>query len=147
MEIATFDPMLPLKRHSAIETSDIPHEYNVTSFKNGLRVLTESSNFPGTVNLGILLDVGTRDETNDNSGSLLALKNTYFKTSKFTNETINYGMIQMSGGAVSMDYDQERTYFRGSCLDFDTRDTLQMMFDIAFEPKSEQAANLARVKN
>jgi hypothetical protein len=52
-----------------------------------------------------LIDVGTRDENHENSGSLLALKNTYLKTIKHTNETINYGMIQMSGGAMEMDYD------------------------------------------
>lgn len=93
LEIARFDPMLPLRKHSAIETSDIAHQYNITGFKNGLRVLTESSNFPGTVNLGILLDVGTRDETESSSGSLLALKNTYLKTSGRSNETINYGIV------------------------------------------------------
>ena len=49
-------------------------------------------------NLGFFVNVGTRDETEETSGSLLALKNTYLKTLKHTNETINYGMIQMSGG-------------------------------------------------
>jgi hypothetical protein len=39
------------------------------------------------------MDVGTRDETAATSGALLALKNTYLKTLKHTNETINYGMI------------------------------------------------------
>jgi len=42
---------------------------------------------------GFLIDVGTRDETNETSGAMLALKNTYLKTLKHTNETINYGMI------------------------------------------------------
>jgi processing peptidase subunit alpha len=43
--------------------------------------------------VGFLMDVGTRDETGETSGSLLAMKNTYLKTLKHTNETINYGMI------------------------------------------------------
>jgi processing peptidase subunit beta len=43
--------------------------------------------------IGFLIDVGTRDETAETSGALLALKNTYLKTLKHTNETINYGMI------------------------------------------------------
>jgi predicted Zn-dependent peptidase len=60
---------------------------------NGFTVLTESQNFPGAVNMGILVDVGTRDETADTSGALLALKNTYMKTMRNTNETINYGMV------------------------------------------------------
>jgi len=72
--------------------------------------------------IGFLINVGTRDETPETSGSLLALKNTYLKTLKHTNETINYGMIQMSGGAMEMDYDQERTYFRGHCIQYDVID-------------------------
>jgi processing peptidase subunit alpha len=94
-----------------------------------------------------LIDVGTRDENQETSGSLLALKNTYLKTLKHTNETINYGMIQMSGGSMQMDYDQERTYFRGHCIEYDTVDMFQMMVDLALEPRSVLAANVARSKN
>jgi hypothetical protein len=94
-----------------------------------------------------LIDVGTRDENQETSGSLLALKNTYLKTLKHTNETINYGMIQMSGGSMQMDYDQERTYFRGHCIEYDTVDMFQMMVDLALEPRSVRAANVARSKN
>ena len=68
------------------------------------------------------MDVGTRDETHDSSGAMLALKNTYIKTQKHTNETMNYNVIQMSGGNLDMDYDQERTYFRGSCIEYDAID-------------------------
>jgi processing peptidase subunit beta len=93
-----------------LEAVDQAPEYNVTTLSNGFTVLTESQVFPGAVhmgkyillniikNKGFLVDVGTRDETNETSGSMLALKNTYLKTLKHTNETINYGMIQMSGG-------------------------------------------------
>lgn len=77
----------------------------------------------------------------------MALKNTYLKTLKHTNETINYGMIQMSGGAMTMDYDQERMFFKGHCLEYDTIDMFQMMVDIALEPRSVMAANVARSKN
>jgi hypothetical protein len=79
------------------------------------------------------MDVGTRDETMETSGSMLALKNTYLKTLKHTNETLNYGMIQMSGGDMQMDYDQERTYFRGHCIEYDVTDMFQMMVDCALE--------------
>ena len=93
------------------------------------------------------MDVGTRDETMETSGALLALQNTYLKTLKHTNETINYGMIQMSGGAMTMEYDQERTYFRGHCIEYDVTDMFQMMVDCALEPRSVMAANVARSKN
>ena len=66
--------------------------------------------------------MGTRDETHETTGACLAIKNTYLKTLKHTNETINYGMIQMSGGKMMMDYDQEHMYFNGSCIEYDTID-------------------------
>jgi mitochondrial-processing peptidase subunit alpha len=93
------------------------------------------------------MDVGTRDETAETSGAMLALKNTYLKTLKHTNETMNYNVIQMSGGDLTMDYDQERTYFKGQCIEYDTIDMYQVMVDIALEPRSVLAANVARSKN
>lgn len=46
-----------------------------------------------------------------------------------------------------MDYDQERTYFKGHCIEYDVIDMFQMMVDIALEPRSVLAANVARSKN
>jgi len=97
--------------------------------------------------MGIMMDVGTRDETAETSGAMQAIKNTYLKTQKHTNETLNYGMIQMSGGAMTMDYDQEKTYFKGHCIEYDVTDMFQMMVDCALEPKSVMSANVARSKN
>jgi predicted Zn-dependent peptidase len=120
-------------------------------FSLRVRVSQEQSIWVGfnsnLANLGFLIDVGTRDETKETSGALCALKNTYLKTLKHTNETINYGMIQMSGGSMTMDYDQERTYFKGHCIEYDVIDMFQMMVDIALEPRSVLAANVARSKN
>lgn len=82
-----------MQGHKPIEKEDQQAEYNVTSLLNGFTIITESQTFPGPVHMGFLIDVGTRDENHDTSGSLLALKNTYLKTLKHTNETINYGMI------------------------------------------------------
>ena len=95
----------------------------------------------------MLIDVGVRDETVETSGSLLALRNTYLKTLKHTNETINYGMTQMSGGFFTMDYDQECMYFKAKCLEYDVIDMFQMMVDCALEPRSVLAANVAKSKN
>jgi len=99
------DPTIPLEGHNPLYATDIGSTYRATQLLNGFTVLTESQTFPGAVNMGFLMDVGTRDETMETSGSLLALKNTYLKTLKHTNETVNYGMIQMSGGEMDMDYD------------------------------------------
>jgi len=97
--------------------------------------------------MGIFIDVGSRDETHENSGSLLALKNTYLKTLKHTNETINYGMIQMSGGECEMDYDEESIYYKANCFEYDVTDVFRMLGDLAFEPRSILAANVAKDKS
>ncbi len=52
------------------------------------------------------------------------------------------GMIQMSGGNVEMDYDQEKMYFRGHCLEHDVYDIFQLLIDAALEPRSQIAANV-----
>ena len=48
---------------------------------------------------------------------------------------------------MTMDYDQEKIFFKGHCLEYDTIDMFQMMVDLALEPKSVLAANVARSKN
>jgi predicted Zn-dependent peptidase len=56
-------------------------------------------------------------------------------------------MIQMSGGDFDMSFDQENTYFKGYCHEYDVIDMFQMMVDCALEPRSVLAANVARSKN
>lgn len=46
-----------------------------------------------------------------------------------------------------MDYDHERMYFKGHCIEYDVSDMFQMMVDCALEPRSVMAANVARSKN
>ena len=142
--VAAYRPDVELKGHKPIELHTQDREYHATTLSNGFTVLTESEDFPGAVHMGFLMNVGTRDETEETSGALLALKNVYLKTLKHTNETVNYGMIQMSGGDMEMDYDQETTYFRGHCIEYDTVDMFQMLVDIAL---SVLASNVAKSKN
>lgn len=92
--------------------------------------------------MGILLNVGSRDETQQTSGSCLAIKNTYLKTLKHTNETINYGMIQMSGGEAEMEYDEETIWYNTFSQEYDATDMFRMIADCAFEPRSFLASNV-----
>lgn len=143
---ATASPLYPLESHKVQYRKDQSPQYEVTKLKNGVSVLTESQVFPGVVDMGILLDVGTRDETHETSGSLLSIRSTYYKTVLNTNETVNYGMVQMSGGQFDMDYDQENTYWKAHCLQHDVVDIFNMMADCALEPRSVVAANAAMDK-
>lgn len=112
-----------------------------------MTVVTESNDAPSNVHMGVLINVGTRDENHENSGSCLAIKNTYLKTLKHTNETINYGMIQMSGGECHMSYDEETMFYHAYSFEYDVTDIFRMLGDMAFEPRSILAANVILLNN
>src|SRR4051812_1353177 len=95
-----------LADHPIIERESTPAKIKISTLNNGIRVLTETSPFPTSVHLGVLLDVGTRDETPEISGTLMAMKQTYLRTHTRSNEEMNYCTIQMSGGEFLMNYDQ-----------------------------------------
>lgn len=114
--------------------------------ENGITVVSETSTVPTTVSFKILLDVGTRHETLDTSGALNSIKSSYLKTVINTNETVNYGMVQMSGGWSSMRYDQETAVFSAGCLAHDGVDIFGMLADVALEPRSVVSANVSMNK-
>lgn len=130
---------------NATAPADAKIEYTV--LPNGVTVVSENSNIPGPVHFKILLNVGTRNENNETSGSLHSIKNTYLKTVVNTNETVNYGMVQMSGGYSSMKYDQETAVFSAGCIAHDAVDIFGMIADCALEPRSIVSANVSMHKS
>ena len=110
---------------------------------NGVRIVSETPALPGPVTLGIMLEVGSRHENDETSGSLFSIKSTYYKSHMNTNEMINYGMVQMSGGKYDMEFNRENTVFKATCLSHDVSDIFAMMSDCVTEPRSAMAANVA----
>ena len=96
--------------------------------------------------IGFLIDIGSRDETEETSGCLAAFKACFLKTFKNSDENLNFGVIQMSGGDLGMDFDNEKTYIKGHCLEHDVEDMLSIMIDSALEPKTEASVSIARSK-
>ena len=117
-------------------------QISTTRLSNGITVVTESPRMPSTVTFGILLDVGSRDEDSKTSGALHSIKTTYYKSFLRTNETINYGMVQMSGGKYSMDFTREHAIFKASCLSHDVVDIFTMLTDCTFEPRNFVSSNV-----
>ena len=118
-------------------------EVSTTRLSNGITVVAETPRIPSTVTMGILLDVGSRDEDSKTSGALHSIKTTYYKSFLRTNETINYGMVQMSGGRYAMDFSREHTIFKATCLSHDVVDIFTMMTDCVFEPRNFVSTNVA----
>ena len=116
---------------------------HLSKLRNGIQVLTETAPLPGVVNFGVILNAGTRNEDKNSSGALHSIKTTYYKSLLNTNETINYGMIQMTGGKYEMNYDRERAWFKAHCLAHDVVDVFGMMSDCVLEPRSFIGANAA----
>ena len=131
---------------SSSELSEMQVFPEMTTLSNGIRVITQPNNVPGQLHMNLLLGVGSRDESAETSGSLHSIKTTKYKSSLVTNETVNYGMVQMSGGSYNMDFDREVSSFTASCLDHDAVDLFSMMADCALEPRNLLAANVAMEK-
>lgn len=113
---------------------------------NGITLVAESPRQPSSVTMGVLLDVGSRDETGVTSGALHSMKTTFYKSFLRTNETINYGMLQMSGGKYEMNFTREHAIYRASCLSHDVVDIFTMMTDCALEPKNFVSSNAGASK-
>lgn len=99
------------------------------------------------MNLGVFLDVGTRDEEPENSGAMLLLKHAYLKTAITTNETVNYGIAQMAGSTFDVKYNNESAFYRINCLSHDVVDVFSMIVDCALEPRNVVACAVGRDKN
>lgn len=129
-------------------TLQAPHtrEVRVTKLSNGVRVVSETPSLPGVVTMGVMLEVGTRNETKESSGALFSIQSTKYKTNLHTNETINNQMVMMTGGDYDVTYDRERTLFKASCLSHDVQDVFAMVSDCILEPRSSVTANAAIAK-
>lgn len=99
-------------------------------------MVTESTTLPSNVNMGVLLGAGSRDETLKNSGTCFALENVFLKTNVRTNEQMNYGIVQMTGGQAEMKASHEYMLFKGCCLAHDTYDFIQMFSDLVLDEKT-----------
>lgn len=114
-----------------------------TRLPNGVRVVSEEPRFPGLATMGVIADYGTRDETAASSGVLHAMSLTRYKSMLNTVDTVNYGMVQMSGGEYRMGFDREKTWYKFQCLPHDAVDLFGMMIDCAFEPRNHVTCNNA----
>jgi predicted Zn-dependent peptidase len=141
--IGTYPPHRSIPDHNTLVKEDTQTSLHLTTLPNGVRIVSEVGGYPGSVHLGVSLNAGTRDETQKNSGVVHALEKTYLKTNVRTNEQINYAMVQMSGGAFSMNYNQEFLNYSGYFLAHDTYELLQLLSDTVLDEKTimdEEAA-------
>lgn len=88
------------------------------------------------VDLGILVATGTREETVEQSGSLLAIKQNFLRTQDSQDGLANLEYLYQSGGYLDMEYDQENTYFKGQFLKENLQESLELMVKCALQEKT-----------
>lgn len=131
-----------LPNHTPILRGNQPSSVQITKLSNGISILTETTPFPTSVHMGVLIGGGTRDETPRNnydySGVCMALKENYLKSHLRSNEKENYNTVQKIGAEMSMMYDQERILYYGQCLSQNAESLLQVISDCALEEKTKE---------
>ena len=145
-ELALKDPVHFANPFSSRTVEQKEVHVATAKLSNGITVVAETPRIPSTVTMGVLVDAGSRDEDSKTSGALHSIKTTYYKSFLRTNETINYGMVQMTGGRYSMDFTREHAIFKASCLSHDVVDIFTMLTDCAFEPRNFVASNVGIAK-
>lgn len=131
-----------LPKHSPILRDNQPAEVQVTKLSNGIQILTETTPFPTSVHMGVVINAGTRDETYRNnydySGVCMMLKENYMKSHLRSNEKQNYNTVQKIGAEMTMTYDQEKMLYFGTCLSQNAQTLLQVIADCALEEKTKE---------
>ena len=105
-----------------------PLQISESKLDNGVTIITESSKFPSGINIGLLYNIGSRNENLKELGTLQAIKNSYLSP----NEQENYIRLQLMGGKLQMDFDYEFSYFSGYCLAEDIIKMLNILYNIIY---------------
>ena len=147
---ATYDPTKLLEGHNPEIIADRMAQYNITTNpENGLTMITESSIFPGAVNLGLLVDAGVRDENEQTSGSWLLLKNSVSEILKYSETEHDERMMLIWNEFINMDYDKEKIFVSSQCIDHFTPEILRMMLEAGLKQRDESSIyyGMERCKN
>jgi predicted Zn-dependent peptidase len=130
-------------RMKPIEVSPEEVYMKDTLLDNGVKVITESLEYPCCVHLGLLYPIGARSEPPGAQGVLQALKNTYLKP----NEEQNFLKLQTLGSELFMDFDYEFVYYSGYCLPEDTLILLNILKSITSYKRTAEDQNFINLRH
>ena len=134
-----FKPKIPKislnysKRIPQVSKTSTPITTKVSSISN-FTIITECSEFPSNIQIGLLYPIGSSNENLQNTGLLQSIKNTYL----YPFEQDHYTRLQLMGSKLFMDFDHESTYFSGFCLAEDLFNFLQILFSITNHEKNSK---------
>lgn len=104
-------------------------ETQISTLKNGIRVVTEDSGIP-TCTIGLWIDSGSRYETPDNNGVAHFLEHMAFKGTKNRTQMQLELEIENMGAHLNAYTSREQTVYYAKCLADDVDHSLDILADI-----------------
>lgn len=107
-------------------------EYQVHTLPNGIRIAHRQVNHTKIVHCGIMLDIGSRDETPEQSGLVHFWEHMAFKGTKRRKSYHIINRLESVGGELNAYTTKEKVCFYASALDIHFDKTIELLTDITF---------------
>ncbi len=107
-------------------------EYELIELPNGIRVIHKEVNHTKIANVGIMLDIGSRDETEEEQGLAHFLEHMAFKGTQKRNSYHIINRLESLGGELNAYTTKEKICFYASLLDIHLEKAVELLSDITF---------------
>jgi predicted Zn-dependent peptidase len=104
--------------------------YKKTVLKNGIRVVTEKIKYVRSITIGVWIDVGSRDEGNDERGISHFIEHMLFKGTKRRSAKEIASSLESVGGALNAFTGREHTCYFARVLDEHLKVAIDVLADI-----------------
>jgi predicted Zn-dependent peptidase len=108
-------------------------EYQIHTLKNGIRVVHNKITSTKIVHCGIMLDIGSRDESAANQGIAHFWEHMAFKGTRKRNSFHILNRLESLGGELNAFTDKEKILFYASIRDEYVERALELLADITFD--------------
>ncbi len=108
--------------------------YQKTILPNGVKVLTETIPYVRSVSLGLWIDVGSRDESNQSSGISHFIEHMAFKGTRTRSASEIASYLESVGGVLNAFTGREQTCYYAKFLDEHLEKAVEILFDLTNNP-------------
>ena len=128
-------------------------QYKKTVLENGIRVVTERIDYVRSISIGVWIDVGSRDEKNDEMGTSHFVEHMLFKGTRKRTAREIASSLESVGGSLNAFTGREHTCYFARVLDEHTDIALDVLSDILKNPlfnpshlEKERAVIISEIK-
>ncbi len=107
-------------------------EYELIELPNGMRVIHKQVTHTKIANVGLMLDIGSRDELPDEQGLAHFLEHMVFKGTRKRNSFHIIDRLESLGGELNAYTTKEKICFYSSLLDIHLEKAVELLADITF---------------